>query len=208
MKRAFPLFLLALGIAPASAQLQGSETVEEFHRMRAELMRKQPQLPHTIVTDGSENPSAIPLHVSALLMLDEFRTEVQGMRPATVRFADRYGADSALASRMVAAIRQTHSDLAADAVARVQAFCARSFTSNDSWKAAMRANDADVESARVSALDKLREVAGPELWERIVLAAGQASRGMGRVQEDYDSIAAELGYEVAFSNQCRAIKTN
>ena len=82
------------------------------------------------------------------------------------------------------------------------AFCARSFEDENSWKAAAIALDADSVSAHVAAFHKLRGIAGPGVWEKIVLQASEAARSTVTIQEDYDSIAGEIGYETAFSNQC------
>jgi hypothetical protein len=203
MKHALPTCLLALGITPVSAQLNRPLTLEEFLAAYPELLKQSPALPHTNVVRGLDNPAAVPLHIPTLMMLyGEFGREINGMRPAVDRFADRYAVDGELAAAMVTAIREVQSELEANTLAQRQTFCARSFSSNSSWKAAAIALDADSASAQVAAFNKLRDLAGPELWEKIVLEASARARSVVIVQEDYDSIAAELGYETAFANQC------
>lgn len=206
MKRLFVFFLLTVTATPLSAQLHRPLTLDELKEAYPELARKQPSLPHTYVISGKENPAAIPLHIPGLMMLDsEFGDELDERRPAIDRFAERYAADGALASRMVSAIREARAEIEAKTVAQRRAFCARNFTSDDSWKAAMIAGDAELAGEQVAAFNQLRDIAGPEVWEKIALDASQAARSITIVQEDYESIAAELGYETAFSNQCRTV---
>jgi hypothetical protein len=159
---------------------------------------------HVTVVHGSENPNAAPIDVATVLMLHTmFGRENSRRLPAANRFAERYGTDTVVATTMVAAIRQVVEEMHEDTLTQRQAFCARKFSDERSWKAAVIAADAETRSAQVAAFNKLRDIAGPDLWEKIVLQGHEAARSMTIVQDDHDSAVAELGYEKVFANQCR-----
>jgi hypothetical protein len=52
----------------------------------------------------------------------------------------------------------------------------------------------------------MRDVAGVEAWEKILLQGHAAARVATIVQEDYASVANDIGYEKAFFNQCMSVR--
>ncbi len=129
-----------------------------------------------------------------------------GSGSATARFVQDYGVDSVLAEAIVTAIGRGHSDLDAGHIAHLEKFCARSFKSKDAWLAAVVAFDSESVSDRIAAFNKLRDTAGPALWEKILLKAHLGARSATMLQEDYDGVADDVGYETAFSNQCKILE--
>ena len=198
--------LLFLSLSLSSSLVCAQRAPQNLPDRPEDLLPELPPPPHLDVVQGRDNPSAIPLHAATLLSLNgRYGRDVDGRRPAVDRFADSYATDGVLAEAMVTAIRQVHSELQANAIAQRQAFCARTFTDESSWRAAVIAFDADSASAQVAAFNKLRDIAGRELWEKILLEANEATRSMVMVRDNHDSAVAELGYEKAFSNQCRNV---
>jgi hypothetical protein len=188
-----PLWLLSLALSPG---LVGAQQVEESLPAPA---------PHFNVIRGSDDPGAIPLNIATVTLLragyGKERVNREGYGSVD-RFARRYATDRALADEMVTAIRRVGGEIDAHIDAQRQAFCARRFSSDASWKAAMVELNDDT-SAFVAAFNELRDVAGAELWEKIVLEANEARESMVIARENYDSIVAQFGYETLFANQCK-----
>jgi len=166
---------------------------------------KEQAFPHLHVINGRDNPDAIPVYEATLMMLNGQYTRDLGGFGAATRFSNDFGVDSVRADAMVAAIQQAWSDLESSRAAQTRKFCARSFANSDQWLAAVIAFDAESVSARVAAFDKLRDLAGPEVWEKILLKAHAVARAMSIAQEDHAGVAADIGYQTAFSNQCRNV---
>jgi hypothetical protein len=161
-------------------------------------------LPHINVIKGRDNPGAIPIHEVTLTMLASYSGDTgDGSSPPVDRFAHDFNVDSVLAEAMVQAIRQVQSELDSANLARMKEFCAGSFSNQDAWLASVTAFDAESLIDRVAAFSKLRDVAGSEAWRSILSKAQEASRWATMVHEDHAAVAADIGYQVAFSNQCR-----
>ena len=189
MKHSLLLCLLFLAAVPLLAQEGHQRALRNLH-----------------VINGRDNPDAIPIYETTLIMLNgRYGRDLGGPFDAVNRFSSEYGVDSVRAEAMVAAIRKTQSDLESGRVAQIKQFCARSFANKDQWLAAVIAFDAESVGERVAAFNKLRDVAGPEAWERILLKARAAAPAVTMVQEDHAAVAADIGYETAFSNQCRNV---
>ena len=198
MKQSVVLQLVFLFTVPLSAQ---------ENRNHEPVRPEYPIIPHLNIIRASETPGAVPLHEVALTTLfGRYGQEFAGGISASQRFSDDYGVDSGLAATMVAAVRQVQAELAASQLIRTREFCSRSFANQDAWLAAVIAFDAASTGDRTAAFDKLRDVAGVEAWEKILLQAHTAARAATIVQEDYASVANDIGYEKAFSNQCTSVR--
>jgi hypothetical protein len=187
------LWLLSLGLSPG---LVCAQQVQDLSPAAA---------PHFNVVKGSDDPSAVSIDVATVTVLrgsyerERFNAEGYG---SVDRFARRYSTDRVLADKMVTAIRRVGGEIDAHIAAQKQSFCARSFSNDSDWKAAMIEIEDD-KSAFVAAFNELREVAGVELWKRIVLDADEARKSMTIVRTNFDSAVAEFGYETLFANQCK-----
>lgn len=187
MKRWFSLFSFVFLATPLLAQQPAAEDV----------------LRHTTVIAGRDAPNSIPLpFITVELLIGLYGREKSPGPTAAELFVELYGADWSVAEAMVTAIRQTAQTIQETTLADRRAFCARSFADEASWVAASTALDAQARGFRVAEFNRLRDIAGPDVWEKIVAQAAEVSRGAAMLTENYGSIAAETGFELAFANQC------